>query len=415
MQNVIDWMTDSFAPRVNKIAKNPWLDAIQQSILSGMPLILIGSFATILGLVKDYVPGFPDFSLLNTFSFGLFSLFLAYLIPEAIMNLKKHPEISKQAGLAGLAFFLMLIFPKLNGKTGEISFYLGSLGTGGMIAALVSGLFVGFVMNSFIKFKLVKDDSTLPDFIAVWFNTIFPIIVILLVGWLFTFQLKINLFTVINQFFSPLTHLGQSFWGLWILTFLAFGFLYSFGISTWVLMPIIYTMELPGMAQNQAAVASGHAAQNIFVSEAVVLTLIGGAGVTLSLCIMMAFFAKSERLRVIGKASFIPSIFNINEPLVFGAPIAFNPILMVPFWINTAIAPILLWVSMKSGIVPIPHAPFQLWYMPSPAMGWLVTKSITGVVFVLLLFAISWAVYYPFFRIYDKQAVEQDASLTEEN
>lgn len=116
MQVFINWMTESFSPKVNKIARNPWVDSIQQAILSGMPLILIGSFATILGLVKDYVPAMPDFSVLNTFSLGLFSLFLAYLIPETLMKQKKHSDVSKQAGLAGLAFFLMLIFPKINGN-----------------------------------------------------------------------------------------------------------------------------------------------------------------------------------------------------------------------------------------------------------------------------------------------------------
>ncbi len=211
MQVFINWMTESFAPKVNKIARNPWVDSIQQAILSGMPLILIGSFATILGLVKDYVPAMPDFSVLNTFSLGLFSLFLAYLIPETLMKQKKHSDVSKQAGLAGLAFFLMLIFPKINGNSGKITFDLNSLGTAGMIAALVSGLFVGFVMNLFTNLKLVKEDSALPDFVAVWFNTIFPMIAILLVGWLFTFQLKINLSEIITLMFSPLVALGQSF------------------------------------------------------------------------------------------------------------------------------------------------------------------------------------------------------------
>lgn len=308
----------------------------------------------------------------------------------------------------------MLIFPKINGNSGKITFDLNSLGTAGMIAALVSGLFVGFVMNLFTNLKLVKEDSALPDFVAVWFNTIFPMIAILLVGWLFTFQLKINLSEIITLMFSPLVALGQSFWGLLILTFLSFGFLYSFGISTWVLTPIMYAIELPAMAQNQAAVAAGHAATNVFTVEAVALTLIGGGGVTLSLCLMMAFMAKSERLRIIGKASLIPSIFNINEPLVFGAPVAFNPILMIPLWINTLVAPILLWLSMKANFVPTPHAPFQLWYTPSPIMGWVVTKSVMGLLFVLVLFAISWVIYYPFFRIYDKQAVEQDVQATKD-
>lgn len=72
MNKFMDWMTDSFAPKVNKFAKNAWIAAIQDAIMAAMPMILIGSFATILSLVNIYVKGFPDFSMIGTFSFAFF-------------------------------------------------------------------------------------------------------------------------------------------------------------------------------------------------------------------------------------------------------------------------------------------------------------------------------------------------------
>lgn len=415
MDKFMGWMTESFAPKVNKFAKNAWVAAIQDAILAGMPMILIGSFATILSIVTTYVSWFPDFSMISTFSFGLFSIFLSYLIPSALMKQKKHTSIEKQAGLAGLAFFLMIVFPTINPETSIISFDINTFGTGGMIAALLAGLFVGLIMDVFTKLKFISEDSALPDFVATWFNTLFPIITVLSIGWLFTFQLKINIYEVINSIFNPLVNLGQGFWGLTILIFLGFSFLYSFGISSWVITPVSYAIMLPAIAENQQLVANGQAATNIFTVEAVTLVLIGGGGATLSFCIMMAFMAKSQRLRMIGKASIVPSIFNINEPLVFGAPIAFNPILMLPFWINGLLGPILLWIVMKLGLVPIPYMPFQMWYTPAPIAGWLITHSVAGVVFVLVYFMISWIVYFPFFKVYDKQAVQQDLEWAEED
>ncbi|MDN3020069.1 PTS transporter subunit EIIC [Paenibacillus sp. BSR1-1] len=413
MDKLMSWMTDSFAPKVNKMAKNPWVASVQSAILAAMPMVFIGSFATILSIVKDYWKGFPDLSLLSTFSFGLFSLFLAYLIPEAVMNNKGHKEVSKQAGLAGLAFFLILVFPTITAE-GQIRFDLNSFGTAGMISALVAGLFVGFVMNLFSKWKLIGEDSAIPDFVAVWFNTLIPITLILLVGWIFTFELHINLYNVVNSIFSPLIHLGQGFWGFVLINFLGFAFLYTFGISSWVLYPVMSAISLPAIAENQANFEAGKAVTNIFTAEAANLFLIGGGGATLALVIMLAFMAKSQRLRMIGKASFIPAIFNINEPVVFGAPIAFNPILMVPMWINGLVGPILTWIVMKIGFVPIPHSPFQLWYLPVLFQSWIVTESIRGVIFFVILFAITWIIYYPFFKVYDKQAVKQDAELAEE-
>lgn len=413
MEIFMNWMTESFSPKINKIAKNSWVSAIQDAILTSMPLVFIGSFATILSIIRDFWHTFPDFSMISTFSFGLFSLFIASLVPQFVMKHKKHTDVEKQAGLAGLAFFLLIIYPQINDK-GVIRFDINLFGTGGMIVALISGLFVGFIMHLFSKWKFIGEDSPIPDFVAVWFNTLIPMIIILIVGWLFTFQLHINLSEIINSLFNPLINLGGGFWGFMIINFLAFSFLYTFGISSWVLYPVQVAITLPAITQNQAAVAAGGKASLIFTSETVNLFLVGGGGATLSLCIMLAFLAKSTRLRMIGKASIIPSIFNINEPIIFGAPVAFNPILMIPMWINGLVGPLIVWFALGLGIVPIPYQPFQLWYLPTIIQSWIMTRSIAGILLVIILFIVSWIIYLPFFKLYDKQAVAQDLELMEE-
>lgn len=410
MDKFMNWMTEKFAPKVNKIAKNTWVAAVQDAILTAMPMVFIGSFATVFSIIKNYWKDFPDFSMISTFSFGLFSIFLAFLIPEMVMVKKGHKDASRQAGLAGIAFFLMIIYPQLL-DNGKIVFDLNTFGTGGMIAALIAGLFVGFIMNIFAKLKFIGEDSAIPDFVAVWFNTLIPILIILLVGWLFTFELKINIYNQINSIFTPLINLGQSFWGFVLVYFLGFAFLYTFGISSWVVYPVQVAIALPAIAQNQANYEAGKAVTNIFTNESGTLFLIGGGGATLALCIMLAFMAKSQRLKLIGRASIIPSIFNINEPVVFGAPIAFNPILMIPMWIMGLVGPILTWIVMKIGLVPIPFKPFALWYTPAPIASWIITESFKGVIFFVALFIVSWLVYYPFFKIYDRQAVAQDKEM----
>jgi len=407
MNKFMTWMTDSFAPKVNRLAKNPWIAAIQDAILTAIPMIFIGSFATILSIVKSYWKSFPDFSPVSTFSFGLFSLFLAYLIPEAIMLHKGYKSVSKQAGIAGIAFFLLMIFPSFD-KNSNLVLNSTMLGTGGMLTALFSGIVVGIVMNIASKYQLFGEDSSMPDFVITWFNTLIPIIVLLLAGWLLTFQLKFNMTHAIESVFDPLVHLGGSFGGFVIIVFLGYSFLYSFGISSWIIYPVEMAIALPAIAQNAKRASEGLAAQNIFVAEAVGIFTIGGGGATLALCIMMAFMGKSSRMKMVGRAALVPSIFNINEPVVFGAPIAFNPILMVPMWVMGLLGPILTWIVMKIGLVPIPTHVFNLWYLPAPIFAFLSTRSIAGVIYVFILFAISWAVYLPFFRLADKEAVDSE-------
>lgn len=417
MKKFMNWMTEKFAPKMNKLARNPWIASIQEAILTAMPLTLIGSFVTLFNIIGDYVSWFPDLSLISSFSFGLLSLCLAYLIPSILMEKKKQRKTAKQAGLAGLALFLMLIYPLAGDIVGYaaedgsfmgtegLTILLGRMGTEGMLAAIIGGLFVGFVMNLAAKHSFFKEDSTMPDFITVWFDTLIPMLIIIIVGWIFVFKLEISLFALINKMFEPLVAVGQSFWGCVLFNFIAFSFLYSFGISTWVLYPVMAAIVLPAIGAN--SVAAPGAELFIHTSETLNLCLIGGGGATLALNIMM-LRSKTKHLKVIGRSCIVPSIFNINEPLVFGAPIAFNPLLMVPMWIMGIIGPAITYIVMNIGLVPIPTEVFGFWYLPAPVMGYMVTKSFAGVLLVVVLFTLSWLVYYPFFKIYDNQEYQKE-------
>ncbi|MEF9967255.1 MAG: PTS transporter subunit EIIC [Longicatena sp.] len=406
MKRFMDWMTNKFAPKMNKIARNPWVAAIQEAILTAMPVIFIGSFVTVLTAFGGLIKGFPDFGPISTFSIGLLSLFLSYLVPYLIMEKKKHNKTKREAGIAGVAFFLMLVGPTFD-EAGNIIFSLSSLGNGGMIAALMAGLFVGFVMNIFSQHSFFKEDSAIPDFITVWFDTLIPILVILFVGWLLVFQLKLNIFNMIYQLFTPILTAGDSFIGFVLLYFIGYTFLYTFGISTWVIYPIESAIIMQGIAANQAAVAAGMAPTVLNAYGVSYYWTLGGGGVTLALGLMMLFFAKSKKCKVIGKASAIPSLCNINEPLVFGAPIAFNPILMVPMWIIGLLGPALAWIALNLNLIPKVSELFSFWYLPFPITTWFV-GGMSGLLFSLGIFGLSWLVYYPFFKVYDKQCVSDE-------
>jgi PTS system cellobiose-specific IIC component len=105
----------------------------------------------------------------------------------------------------------------------------------------------------------------------------------------------------------------------------------------------------------------------------------------------------------------IPSIFNINEPLVFGAPIAFNPYLMVPMWLNSILVPTIAYVVMSIGIVKIPANTFLLWYMPYPITSYLTTQDFRAIIVCSLIFVMTWLVFFPFFKAYDTALMKQEA------
>ena len=138
---------------------------------------------------------------------------------------------------------------------------------------------------------------------------------------------------------------------------------------------------------------------------------IGGVGCTLSLCLLMMFICKSSELKALGRACVVPGIFNINEPIIFGA-IAWNPLLMLPMWLQGIILPIVTYIFTKViPFAPIPRIQFDLWYCPYPISTFIATQgSITGVIFAILTFVLSAVIWFPFVKAYDDQKVKEETA-----
>ena len=107
----------------------------------------------------------------------------------------------------------------------------------------------------------------------------------------------------------------------------------------------------------------------------------------------------------------VPGIFHINEPVIFGA-VAWNPLLMVPMWLQGIVLPIMLWVFTKIiPLAPIPRIQFELWYCPYPISTWISTQgSIMGVLFAIAQFVVSGLIWYPFLKAYEKEKLAEDAA-----
>jgi PTS system cellobiose-specific IIC component len=189
------------------------------------------------------------------------------------------------------------------------------------------------------------------------------------------------------------------------------------GISTWVLTPVGQPVRLAGITANLAMVATGTAtvaSMNIYTEGLVYCTYmwVGGVACTLPLVIML-IRAKSKRLSALGKACFLPGIFNINEPVVFGC-IAWNPLLMLPMWINGLVIPLLTWFFVKVlAFAPMPKIQFELWYCPYPISTWISTGSLKAIIFLIISVAVASVIWYPFFKAYDKQESQAEVSEAE--
>lgn len=404
MQKFIDWMEVHFAPPMNRINRNVWVLTLKDSIMQVLPMILVGSLVTVLSILKNFLPWFPDLSTLSSYTMGLISVFIAFLIPFNYMEKKKINKMRLIAGMSGIALFMIIV------KLQEVPvLQFKYFGAGGMFVAIIAGIYVAFVMGIAGRYSFFKQDSAIPDFVRVWFDAIIPILVVTATGWLAVYIFKLDLYQILINIFMPITAFAQTLPGFLLITFLGV-FLYSMGISGWVLFPITKPIFLAGITANMAAVAAGGVAKNIVTAEVLYSgwVAIGGIGATLPLVIMLVR-SKSRRLKALGSASLVPGIFNINEPVIFGA-VAWNPILMVPLWLQGIILPLITYIVLSMGVVNIPAAVFDMWYCPFPISTWIVSQDLNGLILLAVVATVSTLIWYPFFKMYEKQQVAAEAA-----
>lgn len=419
MKKLINWLEKDFAPRMNAVNHNVWVTTLKDSIMQVLPFILLGSIFCCLTVPGDVFgwSWWPNFWTPFGWTMGMLSLFVAFLIPFNLMEKKRLRKQRIIAGLTGVVVFLMIITPQVI-KDGAVGFSHDALGAGGMFIAIIAGVFSGWVMGQFGKFSFFKEDSVIPDFVRAWFDSLLPIGIVLVVVWVLVDILGVDLYNIIQMIFMPIATILQTPWGFVLLGFL-YCFLYSMGISSWVLTPVIKPATMIAITANIAMVAAGTASRETLnlVTDPTIYSAylwIGGIGCTFPLVAMLAR-SKSNKLKALGRACVVPAIFNINEPVIFGC-VAWNPIMMVPMWLIGIVLPAVTWIFTKViPFAPIPTIVFDMWYCPYPISTWLTTGSIKGIALMLICGAIGTAIWYPFFKTYEKQEIENEKTAVQES
>ena len=409
MSKIMDWLENKFAPAMSKITQNPWVSALSGSLMKILPIIMTGSLIFFYNVFRSWIPALPDLGGVLQFTFQLTSLILTFLVANQLMEKLGHTRYVLNAGLTAIIAFLIAIKPTISDDN-IFSVGFDRFGPTGMFVALVVGVLVSVVYHLYAKLHILEDSVTIPDFVCEWINQILPMFACVLVGTIISNNLNVDMYQVISAVFSPLEHLGRTLPGL-IIMMMAISFLYSMGISTWFLGTFTTPILMAGTAANLAQVAAGQTATNIVCYETIYLLslmTLGGQGCTLTLNVHM-LLSKSKRLKSLGKVCIGPSIFNINEPVVFGAPIVFNPILMLPMWINTLVSAVIIWFVMSWGWLAVPAASVTTGQIPAPIGYIIVTGDWRAIIFWVLIFVVTFLIWKPFFKVYEKQIMKEEA------
>lgn len=360
MKAIQAWIEKYLVPVMNKITQNFWFGIVADAILYIVPFSMVSTIPSLWGILRRFVPVLPDISALSTYSFGMIGLFVVFIIPYNCLTKLEKKDRAMIAGFTGIGAYMLCM--NMVSVDGGYLVDLSKFGAGGMFTSMFVGLIVALVYKLMIQFSFFGEDSVIPDFVKNWFDNILAILISLFIAFLFTNILKIDVFTMVQFLMKPVTGFAQSMPGVVMITFLQ-NIFYFFGISGWVFTPVTRTITQAAMAENAALMAEGLAPKNIYAYGFSRYHHIGGQGATLPLAFYM-LFAKSKRYRVLGKATLVPSIFNINEPLQYGAVVG-NPFMLIPTVLIAIILPAFSYLWFTFGWGTINYVNFDMNFAPN--------------------------------------------------
>ena len=109
----------------------------------------------------------------------------------------------------------------------------------------------------------------------------------------------------------------------------------------------------------------------------------------------------------------MPGLFNINEPVIFGYPIMYNPIMCIPFILIPVITMIICYFGYMIGFFKPAYISITA-NLPVGFAQYLTTLSWTNIFIPVIAFAVAFACYWPFFKVYEKELVAKEAQAKEE-
>ncbi|BCP62736.1 TPA: PTS lactose transporter subunit IIBC [Streptococcus suis] len=409
-------------PFFEKISRNIYLGAIRDGFLAAMPAILFSSiFILIAAIPEVFGVTLPEeFSgwlwKVYGYSMGIVAVLVSATTARCLAeSMNRSMPANKKINavsvmLASIVSFLLLSADQIEGGLAN-----GYMGTKGILAAFLAA----FVTVNVYKFCVLKDitikmPKEVPGTISQTFRDVFP----------FSFSVfaAVLIDTAVRHFFGtsfaeaiitlmqPLFTAADGYLGIAIIwgAMALFWFVGVHGPS--IVEPAIVAVIYANVEANLQLVKAGEHASNVLTAGlGNFVGTMGGTGATLVVPFIFLLFAKSKQLKAVGKASFIPVCFAVNEPLLFATPIILNPYFFVPF----LLAPIAnVWIfkffvdvlQMNSFMYVLP------WATPAPIGLILGTGvSLLAILLTVVLIVVDILIYFPFVKAYDAVLLAEEA------
>ena len=417
MEALQNFLQKWLMPIATKIEKQQHLQAIKDGMIGATPFIIVGSmcllpmaFMNLIGSgpVYDFLGVVnPFFTTIAAKTTDFVAIYACYLIARSLA--KRYDIDNTMLAISSVA--VLFILTGVDVKDGIATTYFGP---SGLFTSMIAAILTVEIARVLVKYNVaIKLPDSVPDMVSESFSALIPIFFACAAASgiaLASTNLGGAAFpALIMNLLAPAISSMDTLPALLIVIFLT-QLLWFFGLHgpsitqvAWAPFAIAYATE------NAANYAAGQAVTHVFTYGFYFNVLqVTGSGLTLGLVIFM-LLSKSQTYKAIGKAAIVPSIFGINEPVIFGAPILLNPFMFIPFVLGPLVCTVISGFAFATGLVGMPiTAPPG--FMPPGVGAYLMTLDWRAPVLVVVLLVIMAAIYYPFFKLMEKEQLETEAA-----
>lgn len=405
------WIEKYVAPPLVKFGNQRHMAAIRTAYIRIIPFIIVGSVPLILtnmpikAIADIFAPYADKLSILFSMTFNFIGLWLAISLGA---EMAKMYHLDENIGsIVTTACSLIVVAPvDLAANVMEC--------TGLSVKGMFSIIIVSVIVAEFMKFAndkniTIRMPKGVPANITTSFGALVPMAILATFFWVVRVLIGFDLTEFLSIIISPLLIL-QDTWGGVLVCVILLQLLWFVGIhgGSFTVWGVCYPFLISNIAGNTAAAMAGQPLPHVF-TEPFVYTwiMIGGVGSTLPLCLIW-WKSKSATLREVARLALPCGIFNINEPIIFGAPIAFNPIMFVPFMASGIIGATFAYFLTRAGLITAAYVATP-WTTPLLINPYLSSGGdFRCVIAQVVLLVILLLIYYPFAKIWERRMIEEE-------
>lgn len=417
MNKFYEKLSEKLMPFAQKVSNVKFLQALAQTMMAIIPVTIVGSFACLFAFAEigpwtafkmSHPAVMPAFLTIQSLTLGCISLYVLVLLPYMYAQ-KLNMKEAVSCVVVNIAAFLLLTPTELFMNIPE-----QWLGSSGMFSAILISFLTVRIIKFFVDKKItIRMPKGVPSFIENSFCVLIAAFVIIFGSELIAVLLQGTSFGCIHQVIysilqAPLANVGSSLPALMIASVV--GNLVMFcGIHGSTVLSPLDPIKAANNVENLAAATAGKPLPHIFTSGMWSLVLCGGIGATLGLGIVLVLFSKSARYKSLSRATIIPQIFNIGEPLLFGVPIMLNPVLFIPYILVQLVNGVVVYGALALGLCAKFTGMETTFAIPTPIMAFM-TNSVPwqGLLLSIVVILIDCALWYPFARMIDRQALAEE-------